>query len=285
MVCRGVGGAGLAVLVGLATGSACASGGDDSSAATGDAAADGTNRRDGSPGSSDGAGAADAGGTYPDAALDADDAGSASDSSSPLDSSSPRDSAPPTDSGPGFDSGDAGPSDAGGPEGSDGADAGPPPTGIVVLYRVEDSASQSAYVGCELSVANMGTASPALTDLKVRYYYTDDVHVAPQMTINWSHVSTSGADAPLSVAYSVVPMQPAATEADTYIEFAFSGSHPALAPGESAVFSWQMQGPNPASNVYTQTNDYSFDASKTSLTAWSHVVSLQSGAVAWGTPP
>jgi hypothetical protein len=51
------------------------------------------------------------------------------------------------------------------------------------------------------------------------------------------------------------------------------------------VFSWQMQGPNPAQDVYTQTNDYSFDSSKTTLTSWTHVVLLRNGSVIWGTPP
>ncbi len=64
---------------------------------------------------------------------------------------------------------------------------------------------------------------------------------------------------------------------------------PADAPGpdygEAAVFAWQMQGPDPAKDVYTQTGDYSFDLSKAVLTSWDHVVLLQNGAVAWGTPP
>jgi hypothetical protein len=55
--------------------------------------------------------------------------------------------------------------------------------------------------------------------------------------------------------------------------------------GQSAIFSWQMQGPDPAHDIYTQTNDYSFDASKGSLTPWSHVVLFVNASVAWGTTP
>ena len=58
-----------------------------------------------------------------------------------------------------------------------------------------------------------------------------------------------------------------------------------LVTGDSARFVFQMQGRNPALDVYTQTNDYSFDPSKTSLTAWPKIVVLQNGNVAWGTPP
>jgi hypothetical protein len=151
---------------------------------------------------------------------------------------------------------------------------------------VNTAAASSAYIGCTLSIQNSGVASPAVATLKLRYYYTDEVHLAPQMTINWSHISTSGANQDLTVTYSFASLTPAVTGADSYIEFAFSSSsNPALATGEVAVFSWQMQGPDPAHDIYTQTNDYSFDASKTTATLWDHVVVLQNGGVIWGTIP
>src|SRR5438445_686754 len=79
---------------------------------------------------------------------------------------------------------------------------------------------------------------------------------------------------------------PVVDNADTYVEFSLSSAgHSNLAPNESADFSWQMQGPNPAQNKYTQTNDYSWDATKTSLQPWDHVVLLRNGTVVWGTPP
>ncbi len=168
----------------------------------------------------------------------------------------------------------------------DAGTAPPPPTGLSVLYEVEDPAATSAYIGCELSISNSGTDSPALSDLKARYYFTDEVHQTPQITINWSHVSTSGADQDLGVTFSVSSLVPPATNADTYIEFSFSSNgSPALNPGESGVFSWQLQGPNPSQDIYTQTNDYSFGASMTTLTSWNHVVLLQSGTVVWGLTP
>jgi hypothetical protein len=105
------------------------------------------------------------------------------------------------------------------------------------------------------------------------------------MTINWSHVSTSGADEDLTVNYTFGTVSPAVTDADSYVEFSFSSSVSVLTPGEAAVFSWQMQGPNPAADIYTQSNDYSFDSTKTTLTAWNHVVLFESGSVAWGIVP
>jgi mannan endo-1,4-beta-mannosidase len=105
------------------------------------------------------------------------------------------------------------------------------------------------------------------------------------MTINWSHVSTSGANQDLSVTYAFNAVSPAAPTADVYVAFDLSSSHSTLAPGESAVFAWQLQGPNPATDVYDQTKDYSFSASTTTLTHWDHVTLYQGGTLVWGTPP
>jgi len=158
-------------------------------------------------------------------------------------------------------------------------------TGLSVLYKVEVPAAISDYLGCQLLVKNSGTGSPAVSTLKVRYYFTDEVHLTPQLKINWSHISTSGPDTDLTVTDILASLVPAAPGADTYIEFGFSSGHPMLGPGESAVFSWQMQGPDPAKNLYTQTNDYSFDPSKTTLASWAHVVLLQNGSIVWGMAP
>jgi hypothetical protein len=169
-------------------------------------------------------------------------------------------------------------------ETSNGNDASPL-TGLSVSYQVEQSGATSPYLGCQLSIVNVSAPPTSLTGLKLRYYYTDEVHLAQQMTINWSHVGTAGPNLDLTVTSSFGSVAPAAPTADSYIEFAYSSSHPSLAMGESAIFSWQMQGPDPSHDVYTQTNDYSFDASKTTLTAWTHVVLLQNGSVAWGVVP
>ena len=57
-----------------------------------------------------------------------------------------------------------------------------------------------------------------------------------------------------------------------------------LAPQDVLEFTFQLQGPAPNTDVYTQSNDYSFEASGT-LETWDHVVLYQGGAIVWGTPP
>jgi Cellulose binding domain len=208
-----------------------------------------------------------------------------------------QDSSASTDDGSNANGGDSAADDTGTGAADTGAidtgagaiDTGPPPTGLSVLYQVGPSAAMSAYIGCQLSVTNASTASVPVSSLEARYYFigedTGGVAVTPQMTIQWSHVSTSGANADLTVTYTFNPLQPATTTADTYVAFDFSSSHSELAPGESAVFSWQVQGPDPAQDVYNQTSDYSFNASMTSLAPWTHVTLFQGGSIAWGAVP
>jgi hypothetical protein len=274
----------LAVLAMLAA-SACATGGGGSADGPSDAASD-----RGAGG--DAPWVAQDGGSDPDAsAWFYDSSGASSDGSGGDSATGSADSSLAGDTGGDASGGGAGDADASGGDaggtdssGGDAADTGIVSTGLSVQYAVQDSAAMSAYIGCELSVVNSGSMAVAVSSLEARYYYLAG-GFAPQMTINWSHVSTSGANTDLGVTYSVVAMQSPAPSADTYIAFDLSSSHSMLAPGESAVFSWQLQGPNPAADIYDQSSDYSFNGAMTALTSWPHVPLFESGSVVWGAPP
>jgi hypothetical protein len=158
--------------------------------------------------------------------------------------------------------------------------------GFQVLYANMQTSPSSAYMGCELHAKSGAQGTIPVEELKLRYYFTNDFALPPQFMLNWSHISTSGAQGPLTVTTTVNALMPATSTADTYFEFSLSSpGHPNLAPNESADFSWQVQGPDPSKNKYTQTNDYSWDAGKTSPQPWDHVVLVRNGIVLWGTPP
>lgn len=158
--------------------------------------------------------------------------------------------------------------------------------GISIQYKVVNTNASSAYIECELHVKNAGPNTFSVSDLKARYYYTDEVKVTPQWNLNWSHVSTGGADKTLSVTQTIAQLTPATSTADSYLEFSFSsGDQSTVGPGQGLDFSWRFNGPDQAKDIYTQTNDYSFDASKTTQADWTHVVLLQNGSVIWGQTP
>jgi hypothetical protein len=170
--------------------------------------------------------------------------------------------------------------------GSGGSTTDASTAGLHVLYAALKTQPSSPYVQCEIHVKNNGSVPVQVSELKLRYYFTDEVKKPPQIMINWSHVCAPGnCGHTLTVTSAAMPNVPPASSADTYIEFGFSSGRTSLGSGDSADFTFQMQGPNPATDVYMQTNDYSFDASKTAVSAWPNIVLLQNGNVAWGTPP
>jgi hypothetical protein len=156
--------------------------------------------------------------------------------------------------------------------------------GVTVQYKVVSAAAMSVYIQCELFVKNAGPNTYAVSDLKVRYYFTDDVREPMSFSMNFSHIATSGANQDLTVTETSMAMVPTAPTADTYLEFSFSSSHSTLAPGETLDFSWRYN-PTAQDNSFNQTNDYSFDATKTAQADWSHVVAFQNGTVIWGAVP
>jgi hypothetical protein len=158
--------------------------------------------------------------------------------------------------------------------------------GLSVAYQVQNSGATSAYIGATLSVKNSSGAAVPLSQLKVRYYITDEVHKTLQWTLNWAHVTTGGPFGNLGVNFTSGALAPTGTNADTYLDFTFTSTdHTNLANNESADWSWMVNGPNQATDIYTQTNDYSYDASKTSLMNWTHVVLYQNGTGVWGALP
>jgi len=158
--------------------------------------------------------------------------------------------------------------------------------GVSVQYKVVTADAMSPYMQCELYVVNAGPNTFAISELKARYYYTDDVKTTMQFTLNWKHIGTTGANIDdLTVTQTTMAMVPTKTNADTYLEFGFSsGTQSTISAGQSLAFSWRFN-PQDQNLKFNQTNDYSFDASKTTQADWSHVVVLHNGTVVWGATP
>jgi hypothetical protein len=75
--------------------------------------------------------------------------------------------------------------------------------------------------------------------------------------------------------------------ADTFLQLGFTAAAGALAGNSgTAVVDSRFNSLNPAFGIiYTQTNDYSFDATKTALTDWTHVTVYRLGTLIWGIEP
>ena len=171
--------------------------------------------------------------------------------------------------------------------GSTGGSGGAPGTGFSVQYRVEISGASGSAIGSQLWIVNNGSPSANLNDLKVRYYFTNEVTAQLIANINWANTG------PISGAAMGFPtgeitlrtdrLTPAAGGADSYVEFGFNAGTKVLTPGSYVQFSWTVQ--NHSSQNFQQSGDYSYNGALMTQTTWDKVVLLQGQNVLWGVVP
>ena len=163
-----------------------------------------------------------------------------------------------------------------------------PIAGLSARYESEIKGATGTGIGSKLIIANAGPSTLNLTDLKLRYYLTNEVSAAIGKTINWAWYRPNGGgnqvDKKAKVTFNVVPMPCAVASANTYFEFTFTADAGLLEAGYQIYFSWTAN--NGASQNFTQTNDYSFDTNAVEGTNDTKIVVLQnSGTRVWGTEP
>ena len=188
--------------------------------------------------------------------------------------------------------GSAGASGSGGSGGSAGSGCTPstsaPLAGLSARYESEIPGVTNTSIGSKLELYNTGAAQN-LADLKIRYYFTNEVQATINTTINWAWYKPIDDSAPQqdkkgNVNISIVPMSCKSASADSYLEFTFSANAGMLETGHYLFFSWVAS--NTASQNFTQGNDYSYDTAAKLTTDDAKIVILQnSGTRAWGTEP
>jgi cellulose 1,4-beta-cellobiosidase len=165
-------------------------------------------------------------------------------------------------------------SSAGGSGGLPGT--GGAPAGLSVSYQCAAPETIAQQLRASLNIHNGGDAAVDLAELTVRYWFTAEGAAAGQAfecdyaVIGEDNVSGTFADA-------------SGTDADTYLEISFAGAT-TLAPGaESGEI--QARFYKTDFSDYDQSNDWSFDPTKTAPAPWDRVTLHHGGALLWGTEP
>lgn len=109
------------------------------------------------------------------------------------------------------------------------------------------------------------------------YYYTADGTQSQNFFINYTPLGSS------NVTGTFVTMSNATTGADTYLEIGFTSGTGTLSAGASTEIQARFTKSNWSN--YTQTGDYSFNATATGYTDWTKVTAYVSGELKWGTEP
>ncbi len=153
-----------------------------------------------------------------------------------------------------------------------------PPTGsIKVQFYNQSTAATSNQIYANFKLVNTGSSAIALSNVKLRYYYTVDGSKPQTFYCDYSPAGSS------NVTGAFVAMPTAKTGADTYLEVGFSSGAGDLAGGGSVIIQARISKSDWTN--YIQTDDYSFDSTGTSYADWTKTTGYVSGVLQWGIEP
>lgn len=146
----------------------------------------------------------------------------------------------------------------------------------VQFYNGNTSATTNG-LSPKFKVVNTGDGDINLANVTLRYYYTIDGEVTQNFWCDWA--STGSAN----VKGEFVKLKTPLTGADYYLEISFTAAAGTLKPSQSV----EIQGRFSKSDWsnYTQTNDYSFNASANQYVNFDKVSGYLNGKLVWGIEP
>lgn len=183
----------------------------------------------------------------------------------------------PPQGGSGGAGGSGGSGGAGGSGGSGGAGGGGDGT-LVLKYRAADTSAGDNQIKPHFTIVSTAATPVPMSELKIRYWYTIDGQQAQQAWCDWAVIGCG------NVNRSFVAVSPPRPAADQYVEIGFSAAAGSIpAGGQSGEIQIRFNKTDWSS--YNESNDFSFDPTKTSFTAHPAVTLYRNGALVWGAEP
>ncbi|MBZ5602348.1 MAG: glycoside hydrolase family 9 protein [Acidobacteriia bacterium] len=144
---------------------------------------------------------------------------------------------------------------------------------LKLLYRSNFPTPASNQIGPQFKIVNAGAGAIPISELTVRYYFT----IENPQPLNWwcDYAAVDCAN----VSARFVDMG----AGGMYLEASFAGKA-SLAPGADSG-DVDLRFAKADWTDFDQSNDYSFDASKTSYAVWDHITVYRNGALVWGVEP
>jgi hypothetical protein len=147
---------------------------------------------------------------------------------------------------------------------------------LVLQYLCADTNPTDNSIKPHFNIVNNGSASVPLSGLTIRYWYTITGSPAQVFACDYAPIGCSN----ISASFASVSR----THADEYFQVSFgSGAGSIAANGQTGEM--QLRFNKTDWSAFNQSGDYSFDPTKTTLTAWSHVTLYQNGTLIAGTEP
>lgn len=149
---------------------------------------------------------------------------------------------------------------------------------VAPLYLVGDKTASTGSIRANLQLKNNSNVPVKLSDVTVRYWYTEDGNSDQNVVIDHATVGKT------NVVTSVVPVTPAKPKADKYVEFSFlDGAGKLAVNGNSGEVQFRVHNTN-WTNL-NQENDYSFDPTSTSYAANDRITVYYKGNLIFGIEP
>jgi endoglucanase len=149
---------------------------------------------------------------------------------------------------------------------------------VTADYETATTGSTTSVISNQIDLVNTGTSAIPLSDLTVRYWFTEDGADPLDYACEYALVGCA------NITGAFVPLSPAVTGADHYLQLGFSAWAGSLAPGASTG-GIQNEIFQSSYAAMTQTNDYSFNAADTIFTPNPGITVYDDGTLIYGTEP
>jgi len=141
-----------------------------------------------------------------------------------------------------------------------------------------DGSASTAQPHPFVRIVNQSSSSVPLSELTLRYYYSKEPSGDESFACYWFNLG----DCASLVKATFANVTPKSAMADRYLELSFASGAPALPAGQTAEVHSAFY--VASYSAFTQTNDYSFNASSTFATT-NHITVYRNGVLVWGQEP
>lgn len=171
-------------------------------------------------------------------------------------------------------------STSGGSSGSGGGSGGSgtvnmPVDGLAMEFKPDSTTSEVDWLGGELLFSNTSAETFALADLKIRYYFTNEI-ASPMTEVRWAQFGPASNMGTKTCSAELVAMPTAKSGADSYIEITCEAGE--MGADTKLKTSWRAGANGGGIFKLQQADDYSFSAVD-------HIVVLNGNTVIWGAEP
>ncbi|HXR66124.1 MAG TPA: cellulose binding domain-containing protein [Ktedonobacteraceae bacterium] len=147
---------------------------------------------------------------------------------------------------------------------------------LKVQYMPDNTSTPTNKIQPALQVVNSGSGSVDLSQLTMRYWFTRDTAQPVSVTCDYAALGCG------AIAETAAALSQSVTTADYYLQIGFTSGSLA---GNANTGKIKLRAYKSDYSNFTQTNDYSFNASFSSPTDWPNVTLYQNGILIWGTEP